>query len=119
MSRYLTSTFSPAMLGHVPGKAPNPVASVFEYFPDQEDCREDLAELLGPNFTSAVGHEVTAKVLAALLGVPVQFNRTNLVLKAGDDVVCVIPNFRANEAREFSHEEVVAAGFRVFLLQVD
>jgi hypothetical protein len=104
MSIYLTTTFSPAMLGKVE-------ATVKEISLDQ--VKEGLEVL---NWTSAVGHETTADVLSALLGCEVKFNRVNLVLEAGDRLFCVIPNFRANVAREFSREEVEAAGYRCFLV---
>lgn len=68
--------------------------------------------------TSAVGHEVTTKTLSALLGREVAFNRVNLALQPGDIVVAIIPDFRANEAREFTFEEVSAAGFTASLIEV-
>jgi len=101
---YLTTTFSPAMLGKVE-------ATVKEISLDQ--VKEGLEVL---NWTSAVGHEATAEVLSVILNRKVEFNRANLTLEAGDRIFCVIPNFRANVAREFSREEVEAAGYRCFLI---
>ena len=70
------------------------------------------------NWISAVGHKITADILTALLGYEVKFNRTNLTLRPGDSVICIIPNFRASESREFSREEVEAAGYRCFHITV-
>lgn len=106
MSKFLATTFSPAMLK--PGRA----ALV------EESSLEDARELLCDSWTSAVGHDVTAGILTALLGFRVPFARVNLALDHGDQLVCVIPNFRASEAREFSSDEVEAAGFRCFLVTV-
>lgn len=107
---YLTVTFSPAMLKS--GRS----AEVEEIALDE--AQEILTESTKP-WESAVGHEVTAQVLTALLELPVPFARVNLSLDAGDEVICVIPSFRAAEAREFTREEVAAAGFRCFLVTVE
>lgn len=98
---YLTTTFSPAML------KPGCIAYI-------EEVDLEVVKTALPHLTSAVGHEVTAKILSALLEGEVPFNRVNLALDAWDEVYCVIPNFRASEAREFTREEVESAGFRCF-----
>mgnify|MGYP005847563657 CR=1 FL=1 len=97
----LASTFSPAMLG--PGASAN-VREIY-YLPREWTI-------------SAVAHEVTAQILTALLGRQVDFNRETLTLEKGDYLYAVIPNFRATESREFTKEEVSAAGFRSFLAVV-
>ena len=104
--RYLTNTFSPAMLK--PGRE----AKV------EEISLEEVRELLGSHWTSAVSHEITAVVLSKLLGLHVPFARIALALDHGDTLLCVIPNFRAIEAREFTREEVESAGYRCFLVVV-
>ena len=103
---YLTTTFSPAMLG----KGIN--ASVREI-----SLVEAKKELGSTNWISAVGHEITAEILTVLLGCEVEFNRVNLSLAAGDEIICVIPSFRASEAREFTRDEVEAAGYRCFYIK--
>jgi len=105
MTTYIATTFSPAMLG----KGVN--ASVKEI--SLADVKERLADCV-----SAVGHEITANVLTALLGCEVKFNRTNLTLRPGDSVICIIPNFRASESREFTQAEVEAAGYRCFHIKI-
>ena len=104
---YLATTFSPAMLR--PGRA----AQVIELTLDE--LREGLAS---NDWQSAVGHEVTAAVLSALLGCHVPFARINVSLDEGDALWCVIPSFRAAEAREFTRQEVEAAGYRCFVVAV-
>lgn len=106
MGKFLTVTFSPAML--MPGREANV----------EEISLDEAIEILGVGWQSAVGHEVTAQVLSALLGVPVPFARVNLALDHGDTIICVIPNFRAAEAREFTRAEVEGAGYRVFAVSV-
>ena len=99
---YITTTFSPMMLSR------SATASV----------RSCALDEIPADAASAVGHEVTAKILSVLLGREVPFARINLSLHDGDRVYCVIPGFRAREAREFSREEVEAAGFRSFCVDV-
>lgn len=97
--RYLAVTFSPMMLR-----------------PDVKAEVSSLASLEGipVDCVSAVGHEVTAKIVSAMLGREVPFARVNLTLQAGDEVFCLIPGLRGTESREYSREEVLAAGFRAF-----
>ena len=102
--KYLANTFSPLMIQD--GKFLGMPISLAQ------------AKALAKDAKSVVGHEVTATVLSALLGVSVAFNRENLAVVPGDQIVCVIPKFRANEAREFTFEEVSAAGFQAFLVEV-
>lgn len=105
---YLTNTFSPAM---VAGE---------NTFVGKKVSLNSLRETLqNETVTSAVSHEVTAKILSALLEKPVKFARVNLALQPGDRVLCVIPNFRAQEAREFTFEEVSEAGFSAFEISIN
>jgi hypothetical protein len=104
---FLTTTFSPMMLAS--GRS----ASV------EEISLTEAREILGNrSWESAVSHEATAQVVTALFGFHIPFNRANLSLDHEDQVVCVIPAFRADVAREFSYDEVVTAGYRVFLVCV-
>lgn len=102
MKIYLTTTFSPSMLA--------------------VGCRAVITECklsdVPASAESAVGHAVTAKVLSVLLGREVPFNRVNLLLRPGDEVYAVIPQFRAEEAREFTKEEVEDAGYRAFKVMI-
>ena len=100
--KYIANTFSPMMLRENEWAEVTPI---------------DLDEIPS-GLTSVVSHEITARVLSTLLGEEVQFNRTNLSLKLGDTLYCVIPNFRAQEAREFTHEEVSEAGYRCFQIRI-
>jgi hypothetical protein len=67
---HLGNTFSPLMLSKEEG-SPAVVEEI-----DLETARNYLD--LG--FTSCVSHEITAKILEALLGMEIQFNRTNVSL---------------------------------------
>ena len=106
MAIYLSTTFSPMMLG----------GGVAGYV--REITLAQARDILQDPFVSAVGHEVTAEIMSALLGRKIDFNRINLVLKSGDQVVCVVPKFRAEVAREFTREEVEAAEVRCFQVLV-
>lgn len=102
MARYLTNTFSPMMLSR------GTKAVVVEA------TLEEVRGAVETGLISAVSHAGTAEVLSVLLGTEVVFNRVNLVLRDGDEVWCVIPSFRAEVAREFTRDEIEAAGFRCF-----
>ena len=106
MTTFLTTTFSPMML--TAG-----VKAVVE----EVSLEAVKSELAGSAWTSAVGHATTAPVLTALLSTEVSFNRVNLALTKGTVVLVVTPNFRADVAREFTFEEVSAAGFRCFRVE--
>jgi hypothetical protein len=110
--KYLTTTFSPAMLNPAGN---NLKANVYEL---REDITKTVERFTYFDFTSAIGHEVTSRIIEALTGLSGLFNRANLSLNRGDELLVIIPNFRANEAREFTHKEVLDAGWRVFGIEI-
>lgn len=67
---------------------------------------------------SAVGHENTARLLTELLDHPVGFNRVNLELTQGDNLLVVTPCFRVSEAREFTDAELMASNWRCFSVRI-
>jgi len=75
--RYLASTWSPSMLD---GGTKATIKELTDLGPIKTALNHGAV-------TSAVGHEVTAKILSALLGMPIEFNRINLSLKHGDIVL--------------------------------
>ena len=99
---YLANTFSPAMVA--------------------EHCQAVVdscpLEDVPPDTMSIVSHEVTAKILSTLLGRRVDCNRINVVLQSGDELYCVIPNFRASESREFTRKEIEDSGFRCWYVRI-
>ncbi|MFW6129746.1 MAG: STIV orfB116 family protein [Atribacterota bacterium] len=103
--KYLTTAFSPMMLERY-GEAYVAEIDIVELKENAVSCQ------------SVIGHENTAKIVSLLLGFNVGFNRDNIELKSGDFVYIIIPKFRANEAREFTEEEVVNSGFRCFKVKV-
>lgn len=119
MKLYITTTFSPMMIGPELSRV-----KVLE-IKDFEMEFAGISSMLGFGYevVPAVGHDVTAKVLEPIIerylpGIADQvfFNRTNISLSLYDHVLAIIPNFRASESREFTAKEVLAAGFRAFLV---
>jgi len=102
---YLTNTFSPLMLEK------GARAEVAE-------MRLDQISVPFKEMSHAISHETTSKVFSTLLGEEINFNRVNLCLKSGDQVYCIIPSFRANEAREFTKEEIESSPIRVFYVYI-
>lgn len=104
--RWLTNTFSPLMVreGSFQG--------------EKISLERAISLIKDRGYQSAVGHEVTAQILTALIEMPVRFNRVNLSLNPMDEVIAIVPNFRADVAREFTREEVGAAGYSCFHIQI-
>jgi hypothetical protein len=105
---YVGNTFSPMMLA----KGDITRASVCEI----TLTRAKALLVRNEYFVPCISHENTAPVVSALLGVNIIFSRVNISLENGDTLLCIIPAFRATEAREFTVEEVEAAGYRCFLV---
>jgi len=110
--KFIAVTFSPAMLN------PAGISLKAEVSELKGDLSAIVAGFTSGGFTSAIGHEVTSKILEAATGLKGLFNRANLALNRGDELLVIVPNFRANEAREFTRTEVLAAGWRVFHVEV-
>lgn len=106
--KWIASAFSPMMM--------NANDNCLKFEGIEIDLKQ--AQDLAVTCHSAIGHENTAKIISALVGFSVPFNRQNLILNHGDELIVIIPNFRAAEAREFTFEEVSAAGFRCFRIYV-
>jgi hypothetical protein len=102
---YLTNAFSPSMLGEG-GRGFVEAISLDE---------AKMALMAG--FYSAISHEVTASVVASLIGKVVDFNRTNITLKKGDTIIGIVPKFRAEVAREFTLAEITEAGYTCFRVE--
>ena len=117
---YITSTISSMMLA---GPA---IEMIIQEF-DSEDmsirmsgintvCKSRCVDVVG-----AIGHENTASVIRPLVerylpsvsGIQL-FDRVDIKLGLFDEILAIVPNFRANESREFTFDEVKSSGFRVF-----
>ena len=93
---YLTNTFTPIMAPHRPAKIR----------PMQE--KEVRRRLAAGGWVSAISHQISADLLSAKFGSPVQFHRVNLDLVRGDQVIACCPLFRAEVAREYTMPELDA-----------
>lgn len=101
--KFLTNTFSPLM---------SPKCK-FEGQP----VSFEIAKKAAKESHSVVSHEITANIMTALLKMPVPYNRVNIEIVPGDEIVCIVPNFRARVSREFTHKEIVDAGFLCFIIK--
>ena len=106
MTTYLANTFSPLMLeagsAHV-----RPIR-----------LHEAKGYLEPMNWATVISHENTAELLTRLLGFPVEFNRVNLSVRQGDNIVVMTPAFRAEQARELTDEEIKSVPIRCFYVRV-
>ena len=67
---------------------------------------EEVKGLLKEGYTSAVGHESTARILTTLLGVEVPLNRVAISLSPSDRLIVFQIKMRLEEGRILSEEEV-------------
>jgi len=67
---------------------------------------QEAKELLANVFTSAIGHQSTAKLLTQLLGVNVPVNRTEIKLERGQQLIVFQLLIRLQEGQVLSHEEL-------------
>ena len=105
---YLLNTFSPMMMAEGTGiKTLVKEISIYE-----------AMENLEKGFTSGISHEITAKIISVLLMENISFDRKNIVLNRNDKAICIVPNFRADVAREFTWLEVTGAGYRCFKVDI-
>jgi len=72
---------------------------------------DEAKQLLAKGFISAVGHQSTAEIMSAVLGIPVLYNRAQVFLEPGDEAVCFILRARPPEGRVLSKEELQQLGF--------
>ena len=75
---------------------------------------EEARTLLAGGFTSAVGHEDTARLLTGLLGVEVPFNRTTVTLNPGDQAI--VAQYRGPRLPEGATQLPEGASFEFFLV---
>lgn len=102
--KYLTNTFSPLMIKK----------GGFKGYPISLSQAKEAAK----GAASACSHKMTAHILSELLRTTVEFNRIDLELIPGDEVVAVCPKFRAQTSREFTHEEIVNAEYQAFIINI-
>jgi hypothetical protein len=67
-------------------------------------------------YTSAVGHESTAAIMAELLGVQVPANRIQVAPASGDKLLCFKLKQRAPEGVILSREQIEALGYEWVLM---
>jgi hypothetical protein len=69
-----------------------------------------------PDVVSAIGHQATAELASALLGLPVSVSGDAVAMVAGDTAVCVKLRGRPPEGAILSRVEVEAIGYDLVLL---
>lgn len=104
---YLANAFSPSMLPEDMGVE----AQICNFSVDR-------ALSMAHTLKSIISHEITASIISAACGKEIEFNREKVILAPGDSMIVIAPKFRAEIAREFTAEEVRAAGFRAFIVLV-
>ena len=107
---YIANAFSINMLSLLPGeKATVNIARI---------TLEFARQLVQAPFESAVGHEATAQLLTAQLGVEVPYNRVSISLAPGDTLIVAVPATRLPEGKVLSLEELQSLPVHYFLVTV-
>lgn len=73
--------------------------------------------LVTAGFTSAIGHDATARFLTGLLGVEVQVNRISITMKPNDCAIVLRMKERLPEGRVLTAEELRGIPFELGLLK--
>ncbi len=107
---YLANAFSLSML---PGSARITADPI-----DRELSPEMGRYLADRHIQSVVGHQGTADVLAAKLGIDVPVNRVNLKVQYGDSVYVAQPSTRLAEGQVLSKEELEAVPMSFWVVTV-
>jgi len=98
---YLANAFSLNMLGALPPEGLN-----LRVRPISLEEVKEILRSVSFTFTSAVGHESTARILTTLLGVEVPLNRVAISLSPSDKLIVFQIKMRLEEGRILSEEEV-------------
>lgn len=72
---------------------------------------------LGPGFTSAVGHEASARLLSALLGVEVTTQRIQIAMQPGDAALVLRVTKRLPEGKLLSDAEIASVPYELAWLE--
>jgi len=78
---------------------------------------ERAAEILREGFTSAIGHQGSADVVNAVIGVPVDVNRIQASMEVGDQAVCLKLRGRIPEGAILDKEECDRIGYDFVLME--
>lgn len=100
MATFISNAFSISMISPLP-----PQGRTVKVRPIS---LEEAKSLLREGYISAVGHESTARVMSALLGVDIPPNRVSITLQPGDRVLVFQLSVRLAEGQVLSQEEVMA-----------
>lgn len=70
----------------------------------------EAKERLSEGFISAVGHELTAQSLSAKLSLDIQFNRVQVEIAPGDEIICALVQTpgRAIEGKLYSEADLLS-----------
>jgi hypothetical protein len=79
---------------------------------------ETVKVMLKKPFVSAIGHESTAKLLTALLGVEIPYNRIQVRLQKGDRLLVFQLLTRLEEGRVLDEDELRRLPHKFYIVEV-
>ncbi|HTZ18314.1 MAG TPA: DUF1874 domain-containing protein [Dissulfurispiraceae bacterium] len=77
----------------------------------------EAKQILSNGFTSAVGHESTARLMSEIIGVDIVFNRITIRMEPGDKAVCLWLLDRPGEAQVYSKDDLASKNCELGLLE--
>lgn len=75
------------------------------------DLEEAKGIVQNNDYISAIGHESTARLLSALLEVPIQVNRIRITMETGDRAIVFLLASRPPELKIYNEEELKEIGY--------
>jgi hypothetical protein len=98
----------------------SPILTDFGIYTYKPISIEEAKELLQNNeFTSAIGHESTAKLLSELLNINIPANRIQVKMSSGDVAIVFQVLTRLPEGKVLTDEELKNIPFRLGLLTMN
>ena len=108
MATYITSTWSPSMMG-TGGKA------TVEELDDTQEIREAAAN----SVVYSISHPEMAAMFSELLNTDVPAGKLNVRLQTGDTVYAIMPSFRITSNNKPRPKDLHSGYFRLFKIQIN
>lgn len=94
----------------------SPILTNWGKFKFQPIGLESARKFASEPFTSAIGHESTAKILSVLLGQKIPANRAAIKMQPGDRALVFRLKARPSEGKILNQEEIEEIGYEFGLL---
>lgn len=94
-----------------------PILTEYGFYRFRQIGVDEARDVLRGGFTSAIGHQGTAEVLSAVLGISVPMNRVAIKMAKGDKAVVFRVLTRLEEGKVLTAEELKTIPYELGLLE--